>query len=428
MQGEPLQRVTPAHPCPVCGHTGWCNYTSTMVHCMRSTAPVVGEWVFRKTAKDGGSIYVRMNSAGARPDPLPERPVEKGPSNLAPVAVRDRWYRQVIRALGLSDEHRDNLHKRGLRDEQIDAREYRTLPRFTPLARGEFTARLLEIIGQEPKGVPGFFRSKSGKWYLAGGGGMLIPVRDVDGRIQAFQVRLDSIGSEWVVRKPMEQRVVQDESPYKGQVWGVVECQTPDGEIKEVWVPSESLRQEVVRLKPGDVLSGVFRTWPDGRIVVSRPNRYVWLTSAARREGCSPSTPIHVTAPVGSQIYHRGVVWLTEGPLKADVASQYQRDQFVAVPGVSIRQGVVEVLRLLQARWVVLAFDMDARTNPHVQQHTEAMIRQLTDAGFRVGQAEWEPGFDPETGTYRFKGIDDALAAGVPVRVKVVSHLRKEVV
>lgn len=428
MQYEALQRVTPAHPCPVCGHTGWCNFTSTMVHCMRSTAPAVGEWVFRKKARDGGSIYVRTGSDVPRRDPVLERPVQKAPSNLAPVAVRDRWYRQVIRSLGLSDQHRENLHRRGLRDEHIVAREYRTLPQFSPRARGEFTDRLLEIIGQEPKGVPGFFRSKSGKWYLAGGGGMLIPVRDLEGRIQAFQIRLDALGTEWILRKTMSQRTIEDDGPYKGQVWGVVECQTPDGEVKEVWVTTDSLQKQVARLQPGDILCGMFKKWPDGRVVFSRPNRYIWLTSATRPEGCSPSTPIHVTAPVGSRCYHPGVVWLTEGPLKADVAAQYQRDRFIAVPGVSIRQGVVEVLQALNARWVVLAFDMDGRTNPHVRRHTQAMIEHLVSAGFKVALAEWDAGYDPESETYRFKGIDDALSAGVPVRVKVVEEVRKEVV
>lgn len=300
-RNEPLQRVTPAHPCPVCGHTGWCNFTTTMVHCMRVDAPVVGPWRFLKKAADGGNIYVLANDDARRDDawsrPLPTRTQGSTTSELAPFHVRDRWYRQLLRHLSLSDAHLSNLRRRGLTDDMIRAQQYRTLPPFQAKDRSLLAKKLMDALGEEPTGIPGFFRSKKGLWLLGGAGGILIPVCDREGRIQGFQVRLDSPGKTWKVRTVPAPEMVA-EGPYKGKTWWVAECQTEDGEVVQAVATSDGMAKVFQRLTPGDQLVAEFSRMADGRYTASKPLRYVWLSSAGRTGGCSPSTPLHVTAPV----------------------------------------------------------------------------------------------------------------------------------
>jgi hypothetical protein len=56
---------------------------------------------------------------------------------------------------------------------------------------------------------------------------------------------------------------------------------------------------------------------------------------------------------------------------------------------------------------VALAFDADAATNPHVARAAPATADALAAEGWEVAVESWDPSLA--------KGIDDALAAGVPI-------------
>jgi len=76
---------------------------------------------------------------------------------------------------------------------------------------------------------------------------------------------------------------------------------------------------------PADILIPVRNA--EGQIVAhqirtDRPGdsgKYVWLSSTSRG-GPGPGSPVHVSRPL--QATSSGRVWLTEGPLKADIASE----------------------------------------------------------------------------------------------------------
>lgn len=107
---------------------------------------------------------------------------------LSPVDVRDKTYRAFLAKLSLASDHRDNLRNRGLTDEEIDSLGYKTLTSngLTGISN------CLSDNGIVLKGVPGFFLTKDGAWSFSHTKrGILVPVRDRQGRIQGMQLRLD---------------------------------------------------------------------------------------------------------------------------------------------------------------------------------------------------------------------------------------------
>ncbi len=92
-----------------------------------------------------------------------------------------------------------------------------------------------------------------------------------------------------------------------------------------------------------------------------KPNRkYRWLSSRDLPNGTRSYSYIHVT---GDTTQKRA--FLTEGPLKGDVASYLAHDAlFVCVGGVNAIRGLKKTLMGLGVSRVVEAMDMDQMTNP----------------------------------------------------------------
>lgn len=112
--------------------------------------------------------------------------VEENP--LTDVDARHATYTALLARLTLASDHRENLLHRGLSQEDISRLGYKTTPL---VGHGSLVKRLLEE-GRYLAGVPGFYK-EDGRWSVKfPGRGILIPVRDVKGRIQGLQVRLDN--------------------------------------------------------------------------------------------------------------------------------------------------------------------------------------------------------------------------------------------
>jgi len=110
-------------------------------------------------------------------------------SDLASVEVRNKTYTLLLNFLTLEAHHRENLIKRGLDDTDIARLGYRSLSEKT--AKG-VCQKLLDA-GCVLEGVPGFYKSKNGRWMIAdsSSSGILIPFRDENGKIFGVQKRLD---------------------------------------------------------------------------------------------------------------------------------------------------------------------------------------------------------------------------------------------
>ena len=94
--------------------------------------------------------------------------------------------------LTLNRKHQEDLQRRGLKPEQIEAQRYRSVPLF---GMKKLVKRLAEE-GYMVKGVPGFYRDTDGNWtinFKAENSGILIPIVSLDGFIQGFQIRVDHV-------------------------------------------------------------------------------------------------------------------------------------------------------------------------------------------------------------------------------------------
>ena len=132
--------------------------------------------------------------------------------------------------------------------------------------------------------------------------------------------------------------------------------------------------------------------------------RYVYLSST-HAGGPGPGSPVHVPLH-GERVGH--TVRLTEGEIKADVATALDGLLTIAIAGVGTWRRALPVLRALGATTCRLALDSDVRTNPHVARALKNMAQHLTDEGFAIELERWDP---------NVKGIDDCLAAGIKPEV-----------
>ncbi|MFG0333747.1 MAG: DUF3854 domain-containing protein, partial [Maioricimonas sp. JB049] len=126
-------------------------------------------------------------------------------------------------------------------------------------------------------------------------------------------------------------------------------------------------------------------------------SRYRWMTSKPDG-GVGPGSPLHYPLFDGD----RSTLRITEGELKADVATFRTGIQTIALPGVGSWQRAAKACE--GATTVVVAFDADARHNPGVAAALENVVGDLRDKGFSVQLDTW----DSEHG----KGIDDVLLGG----------------
>lgn len=181
------QRVTRSHPCPICGKPEWCSVSidGRLVACRR-----VERGGRTKTDKDGAAYYLHRltgTDLPAQPPPIPSGvAVERADADTLHAI-----HSVLLARLRLSDAHRADLQRRGLADVEIDRRTYRTLP---IQGRAALARELRERFGDSVLRVPGIItRERDGRRYLtlAGAAGLLIPVRDMAGRIVALKIRRD---------------------------------------------------------------------------------------------------------------------------------------------------------------------------------------------------------------------------------------------
>jgi len=135
------------------------------------------------------------------------------------------------------------------------------------------------------------------------------------------------------------------------------------------------------------------------RCDVAENGKYKWLSSRNYNAGCSPCAPIHVAG----QISINSELWITEGPLKADIASLKLNRLVLAVPGVGNWPGVIPIIRELRPERVIIAFDMDKVNNHAVKLHRNALVKCLISRGVRTFEADWD---------INYKGLDDLLIQG----------------
>lgn len=139
--------------------------------------------------------------------------------------------------------------------------------------------------------------------------------------------------------------------------------------------------------------------------------KYGYLTSKGMRAGtrcdtwcCWAGRPF-ASAANGEIKAEPFDVILIEGPLKAIIVNDITGANVLSVPGVSALKRVPAALQTMipyGLREVLIAYDMDSETNPHVRQQLERLRDILSDIGVKHRTLRW----DAEQ-----KGLDDWLLA-----------------
>lgn len=121
-------------------------------------------------------------------------------------------------------------------------------------------------------------------------------------------------------------------------------------------------------------------------------------------------------------------VWLTEGVLKADIASTISHKAFIALVGVNVHSQLGEELKYLKehgTKRICVAVDMDYREKEAVSGAMFEICKKVIDAGLECQLMSW---------TEEYKGIDDFFIAmkkktpGLQInnRIVTLNEKRKE--
>ena len=115
----------------------------------------------------------------------------------APIEVRDAVYRAFLDQLSLSKAHHDDLIARGLSEEEIRDRMYKTVPSlgFQTFAKNAFTYEIKDTLRRHIQwGIPGFYDIRTDEPKVVKcNPGFFVPVRDEFDRISGMQIRYDPL-------------------------------------------------------------------------------------------------------------------------------------------------------------------------------------------------------------------------------------------
>ena len=137
------------------------------------------------------------------------------------------------------------------------------------------------------------------------------------------------------------------------------------------------------------------------RLDVDSGGKYRWLSSRDMPNGTRSHSWVHVTGDTSSKR-----AFITEGPLKGDVASFLDHDAlFVCIGGVGALHGLKDTLLDLGVAEVVEAMDMDQYTNPQARKAVLTIRKEISRIpNIKYSKYIWNPAY---------KGVDDYYHACV---------------
>jgi hypothetical protein len=338
--------------------------------------------------------------------PVRSKRIEEPVREKLPDVELDRISRALQKALPLYSHHRKHLmEERGMTEEEIIIRGYRSFPDkpWAPFKNFEI-ANL--------KGFPGVYQKegKNGPYWLLNnmGEGILIPFHNEYNQIVGWQIRLDN---------PKPSLVVETDFPY---YFMAVEV---DGVIKVLW--EGTIINDLI-LEVG--ASKTFYTQLKGqkikigKVSLHSGQKYLWLSSTGKWNGTGAGNPIpiHVAVPVAKRqkwptghLLQVKKVWITEGPIKAEIAAQKLNQVFLSVPGITSWRPIFDLITKMGVEEIVLAFDMDIARKKELREQIKTLKMELEKQSQiqKCWIALWR---EDKHG----KGIDDMLLNGFKPQVR----------
>lgn len=409
--------------CPICGKTGFCiiNHTATIVGCTRVPSKrllIKDNNTYRHDLDANGQVIEFKGQLTSRA----ANGLEKMPPHILDFIFRRMLTDESMRLIA---KHKALLYARGMSEETMNVRGYISGAEKPWVAAESILMDLgARIEKTRIGGVPGFYKGKYG-WTMKRANGFLIPFRDEHNVIKGFQIRNDNPPNRVSIKDAHMFPTLQVKLEQPNHVT-VVSKET--GEIllkKDMEIDQEEMVQvhnqtALIKLKSG--------------------LRYVWLSSSGENLGTGAGgeeqpLPYHISVPTpklkkNNELYQQSIndkanehyvniqenaIWVTEGPLKADLASDHIAQAFkneiatvgdtvVAIPGVNNWRMVLPLLKKMGVKRVNLAFDMDAISNKTVFDQLQAFKIALKEelAIEEVYIALWKIEYG--------KGIDDCLA------------------
>lgn len=120
------------------------------------------------------------------------------------------------------------------------------------------------------------------------------------------------------------------------------------------------------------------------QIRLDRPydgRKYIWFSSAGMKTGVTSGSPVHLAGEVGDK-----TVFVTEGPLKGDLAHALSGRCFVCVPGVNQYANLKSVLRFLKecgTTRIYEAYDMDKLLNLECRHDYDEHCKECDSCGYK---------------------------------------------
>lgn len=352
-------RVTKHRLCRICRKPDWCGYT---VDEQTSICMRISNGS-KGTSRNGGNIF-HHNRLYLVARPQLARKEALPPIEIAPIEIRSAVYEELIRrspAVQYYSQLIDGaggLLLRGMRES--DTQNYGALPR-TQKERAVLAKTLNKFLKARFPEYVGRINHPA----IIGVPGFW---QDGVGNIQLWSPRDYNIPSLII--------------PYRDDEGRIQACQ--------------------LRLHPNDLCRGA--------------KKYRWLACPFPFRGASSGTPIHFTFKPADLLPGKTVI-ITEGALKADVlVSLRPNARVIATSGVSCAHS--ELIGAVRPYNVLIAFDADYKTNAAVAQQ----LARLIAARERDALAH-ELSMSTQVVTWeRYKGIDDAVLAGVELKIVTISQ------
>lgn len=277
---------------------------------------------------------------------------------LLPECYRNEVNNNLLNELDLCEIHKNDLLQRGLSESVIKRNCYRSI--YNNIDGKKIARSVAKQISDKDKkeikayfkrtnikyGVPGFinFLEKEQEFMTPKYNGYLIPVKNLLGEIQGFQIRNDKLSDN----------ASQDEKYNYA--------------------------------------------------------KYTWLSTSYDKNGMGISdiNNIHHTNNFKDYLSKNTfpkTIYLTEGPLKADIAAEFAKRCFIALPGVSNVSKLpseLETLKVFGAEQILVCLDMDYRNKKEVKMALKKIISIIRQSGLSASLVEWDE---------KYKGIDDFLLA-----------------
>ncbi|MEB9897624.1 toprim domain-containing protein [Bacillus cereus] len=401
--------------CPICGKKRWCaiNEDQSIVHCMR----VPSDDFF-------DSHMGRHYRHYLDPDKVPKTKVEVEWSNAVDKKSDkhlNRVYRALIEELTLSSHHTEHLrNSRHFTDEEIRLRQYRSMP-------GAERYKIAKNVGSRQVdindllGVPGFY-VKDGRygpyWTMSGFSGLMLPFRSILNEITGWQIRVDNPPLELDMQGSIKGEIIQElDSAQNGMRRARCQLKIAD---KEIEVDLTEKDKKVCYSKSGQFVFS---------IELKQGQKYWWWSSGSKDNGASIGGPIpyHLALPspcipywtVGETpeaLIDCSEVWVTEGAMKADKGANSLLKPFFGIAGVGSFSLLLEPLKRLGCKHVVLAFDADSVNTPEVARALELAAQffaEKTDMALSLAMWDFTLG----------KGIDNLLDNGyIPQISKILDE------